>query len=59
MNEKLKEFNRSLANLIEDYHKETGQVISSLDFKWYLGDISGNNIRVLAINIESSIAATE
>lgn len=59
MNEKLKEFNKSLINLIEDYHKETGQIISSLDFKWYLGDISGNNIRVLAINIESSIDATE
>lgn len=43
MNEKLKEFNKSLINLIEDYYKETGQMITSLDVRWYLGDISGKN----------------
>lgn len=59
MNEKLKEFNKSLINLIEDYHKETGQMISRLDVRWYLGDISGKNKKVLTINIESSIDTAE
>jgi len=59
MNEKLKEFNKSLANIIEDYHKETGQIISSLDVKWYLGDMSGKNKKLLTINIESSIDPAE
>lgn len=59
MNEKLKEFNKSLTNLIEDYHKETGQMISSLDVGWYLGDISGKNKKVLTIDIESSIDTAE
>lgn len=59
MNEKLKEFNKSLINLIEDYYKETGQMISSLDAGWYLGDISGKNKKVLTIKIESSIDTAE
>lgn len=60
MNEKLKEFNKSLTDLIEDYHKETGQMISSIDFKWFMGNyISQKSKKILTINIGSSIDAIE